>query len=126
MSNSSKLKTLTENPFFMNPTKRPIPLDPLEIPNPQSNPAAGLIQDTLKHYGITQAAAAKAMRISPSQLNDIIRQKKGVSAVIALRFQACFGVPGDLLIRLQAQYDFQKAYHTGKNIALPRLVKVPA
>ena len=89
-----------------------IPRDPLKIPNPQSNPAAGLIRDTIDHYGLTQAAAAQAMKISPAQLNDILRQKKGVSAAIALRFQACFGTPGDFLIRLQAQYDFQKAYHT--------------
>ncbi|MEY3894881.1 MAG: addiction module antidote protein HigA family [Verrucomicrobiota bacterium] len=89
-----------------------IPRDPLKVPNPQSNPAAALIRDTLDHHGLTQAAAAAAMKISPAQLNDILREKKGVSASIALRFQACFGTPGDFLIRLQAQYDFQKAYHT--------------
>lgn len=89
-----------------------IPRDLLKIPKPQSNPAAGLIRDTLEHYGITQVEAARAMKISPAQLSDVIRQRKGVSAAIALRFQACFGTPGDFLIRLQAQYDFQKAYHT--------------
>lgn len=60
---------------------------------------------------MTQIAAAEAMKISKAQLSDVVRQKKGVSAGLALRFQFCFGVPGDLLIRLQAQFDFQKAYH---------------
>ena len=40
-----------------------------------------------------------------------IRQKKAVSANLALRAQFCFGLPGDLLIRLQAQFDYQKAFH---------------
>jgi addiction module HigA family antidote len=88
-----------------------IPRDPLKVPKPLSNPAAALIRDTIAHHKITQAEAAEAMNISKAQLSDVIRQKKGVSARIALRVQFCFGIPGDLLIRLQAQFDFQKAYH---------------
>jgi addiction module HigA family antidote len=89
-----------------------IPRDPLKVPKPLSNPAAGLIRDTLKHHEVSQVAAAKAMKISTAQLSDVIRQRKGISATIALRFQFCFGVPADFIIRLQAQHDFQKAYHS--------------
>jgi antitoxin HigA-1 len=86
--------------------------DPLKIPKPLSNPAAALIRDTIAHHGITQIEAAEAMKISKAQLSDVIRQKKGVSANLALRVQLCFNIPGDLLTRLQAQFDFQKAYHS--------------
>jgi len=86
--------------------------DPLAVPKPLSNPAAGVIRDTLEHHGITQIKAAKAMKVSKSQLSDVIRQKKGVSAALALRFQLCFGIPAELLIHLQADYDFQTAHHT--------------
>jgi len=97
-------------------TKPPaIPRDPLEIPKPLSNPAAALIRDTIAHHGITQAQAAEAMKISRAQLSDVIRQKEGVSATLALRVQICLGIPGDLLIRLQAQFDFQKTYHLQNN-----------
>ena len=85
--------------------------NPLKVPKPLSNPAAALIRDTIANHGVTQVEAAKAMKISKTQLSDVIRQKKGVSASIALRVQFCFGIPGDLLIRLQGQFDFQKAYH---------------
>lgn len=95
-----------------------IPRDPLKVPKPISNPAAALIRDTLEHHGVSQVAAASAMKISKAQLSDVIRQKKGVSPSIALRFQYCFGVPGDLMIRLQSQFDFQKATHSAKNLAL--------
>ena len=99
-----------------------IPLDPLKVPRPLSNPAAALIRDTIAHHGLTQIAAA-AMDLSKAQLNDVLRQKKGVSASIALRVQYCFGIPGELLIRLQSQFDFQKAYHSPKNLTLLRRVK---
>lgn len=92
--------------------------DPLKVPRPLSNPAAALIRDTIAHHSITQIAAAEAMNLSKAQLSDVIRQKKGVSASIALRVQCCFGIPAELLIRLQSQFDFQKAYHSPKNIAL--------
>ncbi len=88
-----------------------IPRDPLKIPKPVSNPAAALIRDTLAHRGISQAAAAEAMAISKAGLSDVICQRKAVSATLALRAQYSLGIPGDLLIRLQAQFDFQKAHH---------------
>ena len=102
-----------------------IPRDPLKIPKPLSNPAAALIRDTIAHHGITQAEAAEAMKVSKAQLSDVIRQKKAVSANLALRAQFCLGIPGDLLIRLQAQFDFQKAYHA-KNKELQLEVRVIA
>ncbi len=95
----------------MKPKQAAILRDPLKIPKPLSNPAAALIRDTIAHHRITQTEAAEAMKISKAQLSDVIRQKKGVSANLALRVQFCFGIPGDLIIRLQAQFDFQKAYH---------------
>lgn len=99
--------------------------DPIKIPKPLSNPAAAVIRDTLEHHGITQVEAARAMNISTAQLSDVIRQRKGVSASIALRFQACFGTPGDFLIRLQAQHDYQKACHS-KGPGIRREVKALA
>jgi addiction module HigA family antidote len=103
----------------MNSKSTAIPRDLLKIPKPVSNPAASVIRDTLDHQGISQVAAAKAMNISTTQLSDIIRQRKGVSAAVAIRFQFCFGVPADFLVRLQAQYDFQKALHSnGPGIGL--------
>lgn len=99
-----------------------IPRDPTKIPKPVSNAAAALIRDTLEHYHVTQVEAARAMNISTAQLSDVIRQRKGVSAAIALRFQACFGIPGDFLIQLQSQHDFRVASHS-KGPAIRREVR---
>lgn len=74
-----------------------------------SNPAAGLIEDTLEYYGISHAQAARDMGIPRSRLSDIFAGRKGVSADTALRFERYTKSPADLLIRLQAEYDFRKA-----------------
>lgn len=97
--------------------------DQTKIPQPGLNPAAGVIEETLEHYEITQSRAAKAMKINPSYLNEILKNKKGVSAELALRFQHCFGVPADYLVRLQASHDFKKVNHA-KNKTIQKEVEI--
>ena len=109
----------------MKPQPTVIPRDPLKIPRPLSNPAAALIRDSITHHGITQAEAAEAMKVSKAQLSDVIRQKIGVSANLALRAHLSLGIPGDLLMRLQAQFDYQKTFHA-KNGELRLEVKAIA
>lgn len=87
-----------------------------KIPKPLSNPAVGHIADTLEHYGISQAKAAKAMNVTPQLLNNVIRGRKGVSTELAMRFAICFNTSAALLIRLQSDYDFQVAYHAKQAI----------
>lgn len=75
--------------------KIPVSMKPKITAIPLTNSAAALIRDTVAHHGITQAEAAEAMKVSKAQLSDVIRQKKAVSANLALRAQFCFGLPGD-------------------------------
>ena len=113
----SRRRTLIHRKI-MKPITKSIVRDPLKVPKPISNPASALIRDTIAHHGITQSAAARAMHISTAHLCDVINQRKSVSANLALRFQHCFTIPGDLLIRLQSQFDFQKACHSSKNLKI--------
>lgn len=62
-SNQAKIKT---KPIA-------VPRDPFKIPKPLSNPAAALIRDTIAHHGLTQIEAADTMKISKTQLSDVIR-----------------------------------------------------
>lgn len=86
-----------------------------KIPKPLSNPAAGVIEDMIVHHETTQSAAAKAMGVAASLLNETIKNKRGVSVDVALRFEHCFGFPAKTLMALQADYDFRKAYHANFN-----------
>ena len=85
--------------------------DPLKIPNPPSNPVAGLLRDTLAHHGLSQAAAARAMNISPGVICDIIKDRKPVSTELALRLERCLGLSADFILKVQAHYHYCAAYH---------------
>ena len=74
-----------------------------------SNAASGLIEDTLEELGISPAQAARDMGIPRSRLSDLFSGRKGVSVDTALRFEQYTKVPAELLIRLQAEYDLNKA-----------------
>jgi len=82
-----------------------------KISKPMSNPAVGLLMDTIEHFELSQIAAAKGLNISRSYLNGVLKSKRGVSVDLALRAQAYLGISAELLVKLQAQYDFEKSYH---------------
>lgn len=82
------------------------------VPKRDFNSAAVLIADTMEHFGLSQAEAARKMQISPSLLNEVLKGKRGLSVELAMRLEALFGISAGLLSRMQAEYDFQKVYHS--------------
>jgi antitoxin HigA-1 len=82
-----------------------------EIPRCETNPACGMVADTIAHYGLSQAEVARAMKVSPGLLSDVVKGKKGLSAEFALRFEKCLGVSAEWLLKTQAFYDYCSAYH---------------
>jgi addiction module HigA family antidote len=68
-----------------------------KVPRCSSKPACGLVADTIEHYGLSQAEVARAMKVSPGLLSDIVKGKKGLSAEFALRFEKCLGVSAEWL-----------------------------
>lgn len=82
-----------------------------KVPKLAINPACGILVDTIEHYGLSQAEVARGMGVRPSLLNEVLRGKRGVSADLAMRAEAYFGVSARLLTQLQSEYDFQKAFH---------------
>jgi len=82
-----------------------------KIPRPTTNPAVGHIMDTLGDLNIKPTQAAQAMRIPRSRFTEMVNRDKAVSADTALRLQVYLGMDAALLMRLQTEYDFQKAYH---------------
>ena len=98
-----------------------------DVPRSASNPAAGIVADTIEHHGLTQKDVAAAMQISSGLLSDIIRDKKRISVELALRIEACIGLPADFLIKLQGYHEYCIAYHkqgAALKKEIPRLVPV--
>jgi len=76
------------------------------------HPGEILREDYLKPLGMSAHALAKALHIPAFRVNDIVRERRGITADTALRLTRYFG-GGDEdaqgWINLQATYDFKIA-----------------
>ena len=68
-----------------------------------------MIKDEIEYLGLSQRKLAAQMGISPTLLNEILNGKRSVSTEYALLFEAALGIDAEIWIRLQADYDMQKA-----------------
>lgn len=85
------------------------------------HPGEVLREDYLKPLGMSANALAKALRVPSSRINDIVLERRGVTADTALRLTRYFGgeeADAQGWINLQATYDFKMAQKAvGKVIA---------
>lgn len=68
-----------------------------------------LIRDELQSIGMTQSKLAERIGVSPSLLNEVIKGKRPVNTELALLLEASIGVPADIWLNLQAEYNMQMA-----------------
>jgi addiction module HigA family antidote len=68
-------------------------------------PGEILLQEFLKPLSLSQNQLARAIGVPPGRINDIIRNKRGITRDTAARLAVYFGTTPDLWINLQARYD---------------------
>ncbi|MFM9427946.1 addiction module HigA family antidote [Variovorax sp. GrIS 2.14] len=85
------------------------------------HPGEVLRQDYLKPLKLTPAALARAIHVPASRVNDIVLERRGVTADTALRLTRYFGgdeVDAQGWLNMQAAYDLKiAAKAAGKTIA---------
>ena len=73
----------------------------------------------MKPRGLSQNALARALNVPPRRINEIVLEKRGVTADTALRLARYFGTTAELWTGLQADYDLRLArYEKQKQIEL--------
>jgi addiction module HigA family antidote len=73
------------------------------------HPGEVLREDFLAPLGMSANALAKALRVSAPRINDVIRERRGVSADTAMRLARYFGGDARPWLNLQATYDLRVA-----------------
>lgn len=68
-----------------------------------------LIKDELKERQMTQKQLAELTGIKPSVLSETINGKRSVSLTVAMALEKALGIPADMWMNLQVQYDLDKA-----------------
>ena len=73
------------------------------------HPGEVLLEDFLKHMGLSQSRVALAIGVHPRRINEIVLGKRGVSADTALRLAKFFGTSAELWLGLQKDYELDVA-----------------
>ena len=61
--------------------------------------------------GLSQNALARALHLPPRRINEIVLEKRGITADTALRLARYFGTSAELWTGLQADFDLRLARH---------------
>ena len=69
----------------------------------------GLLKEETEYRGISQRKLATQMGISYNILNDILNERRPLSANTAMMFEAALGISAGLLMRMQLKYNMQMA-----------------
>ncbi|QXH50396.1 HigA family addiction module antidote protein [Pseudomonas fakonensis] len=82
--------------MFINPVR---PIHPGEV----------LREDFQRAMGLSAAALAKALGVSTPTVNNILRERGGVSADMALRLSICLDTTPEFWLNLQSAFDLHTA-----------------
>ena len=69
------------------------------------HPGEVLREEFLRPSGLTTNALAKALHVPAPRINDIIRERRGVTADTAMRLARYFGSDAQSWLNLQTLYD---------------------
>jgi addiction module HigA family antidote len=98
---------------------------------PPIHPGEILREEFMKPLGLSQNALARALNIPPRRVNEIVLEKRGITADTALRLARCFNTTAELWSRLQSDYDlrvarYAKSRQIDKQVHPLELLTVPA
>lgn len=85
-------------------------------PNWRVHPGEILREEFLKPLGISAYELAKRLRVPAPRVNDIVLERRGVSADTAVRLSRFFGTTEQFWLNLQGAYEISrvKAEHAGE------------
>ena len=89
------------------------------------HPGEILREDYLVPLGMSANALATALRVTAARINDIVRERRGVTADTALRLARYFGGDAQSWMNLQATFDLRTA-EVSAGEAITREVKPAA
>lgn len=73
------------------------------------HPGEILREDFLAELGMSANALSKALKVPAPRINDIVRERRGVTADAALRLARYFNTTPQFWLNLQATYELRRA-----------------
>ena len=75
------------------------------------HPGEILQYEFMEPFGLSSNALAKAIKVTPARINDIVRGRRGITATTALLLAKYFGTDAQSWLNLQSQYELALAEH---------------
>jgi HTH-type transcriptional regulator/antitoxin HigA len=66
-----------------------------------------VLEEELETRGLIKSVFAMELKMYPSHFSDILKGKRNISAAIALKLEKALGIPAELWVRLQGEYDLK-------------------
>jgi addiction module HigA family antidote len=76
--------------------------------------------EIIEPHGLSVTAAAGVLGISRMALSNLLNEKAGLSAEMAIRLEKAFGVSRELLMRMQMNYELAQARQREDTIKVKR------
>lgn len=73
------------------------------------HPGGWLRRQVIEPHGLTVKRAAEVLHVSRPALSNLLNENAGLSAEMAIRFEKCFGVSADTLMRMQSSHEIAQA-----------------
>ena len=74
-----------------------------------THPGEMLLEEFLQPMELTQQDLARAIRVPFQRVNEIVRQRRGITPSTALRLSKFLGVSADFWMNLQIRWDLYHA-----------------
>ena len=76
---------------------------------PPVHPGEILLEEFLKPMSISQYRLAESIRVPARRINEIVLEKRGITADTALRLSRFFGNSAQFWMNLQTRYELESA-----------------
>jgi addiction module HigA family antidote len=76
---------------------------------PPIHPGEILREEFMLPLELSSHALARAIGVTPARVNDIAKEKRGITADTALRLGRYFGTTADMWINLQKRFELETA-----------------
>lgn len=76
------------------------------------HPGEILREEYLEPLGMSANALAGALRLTAARINEIVREKRGITPDTALRLSRYFGTTPEFWLNLQMTYELRKTIET--------------
>lgn len=77
-----------------------------------THPGEVLREDFMPDYGLTTASLADAVGVSRQTINEILRERRSISPLMALRLSRLFGNTPEFWLNAQTAYDLWTSHQS--------------